>query len=119
MALYRFVGTTESGLMGSKPMKFVIFGQKAEIDSTVAEEQIADRFPLLSEAEWAKTGITDAELSDQAAKIVTSRATPAFMAKVEGAWGILGAYRTELRAARAVVEPQPQEEPAIQEQVKE
>lgn len=92
MAVYRFVGTTPSGLHDTQ-FKFTMFGQAVEMPAELAEPAIKEGALLLPAAQWGKLGISESDLKEHAPKILHGM-KPDFEAKVRAAWGALHDYRT-------------------------
>ncbi len=100
-AVYRYVGTTQSGFHGHPTYHFSLFGQKIEMDQDLAEEKILSDFPILPDAEFAKAAFTDAELKVSAHKLAEGQAPAAFMDKVRASWSALHDYREAAKAKAA------------------
>lgn len=118
MATYRFIGDVALVHIDGRDISLTEFGQTVDLADDQAKLEVSQRVPLLSEAEWKKIGITDAELDSYPTNIEQRLAPAAFLIKKQKALDLFVAKVIALFQPVPVVAPvAPAPTPAPVEQV--
>jgi hypothetical protein len=96
MSIYRFVGDFAD--VFNPPYQFRRFGQKADIDDTLAQQLVRKRVPLIPEAEFEAIGFADDELAKFPSAVSHMGAPDEFKRKKKTALLALDEYRKSLAA---------------------